>query len=75
MFSIRHLIHGIGGRKNSEPMLFEERKPFIPVRKSFVFDKFAKEDVTSDGTQSKGDGVKDQPEDDVLSRYFGPVFL
>ena len=56
-------------------MLFEERKPLIPVRKSFVFDKFAKEDETSNRTQSKGDGVKDQPEDDVLSRYFGPVFL
>ena len=40
-----------------------------------MFDKFSKEDVASDGAQSEGNRIKNQPEDDVFCRYFGPVFL
>ncbi|MGD8402070.1 MAG: hypothetical protein PVJ21_00300 [Anaerolineales bacterium] len=56
-------------------MLFEKRNPFIAVGKPLMFDEFAKEDVTPDGAQSERDRIKNQPEDDVFCRYFGPVFL
>lgn len=56
-------------------MLFKEWQPLIPVGESFVLDEFAKEDVAPDGAQSESDRIKNQPEDDVFCRYFGPVFL
>jgi len=56
-------------------VLFEQGKPLIPVGEAFVFDEFAEEDIAPDGAQSEGDRIKDQPEDDVFCRYFGPVFL
>jgi hypothetical protein len=62
-------------RQDSKPMLFEKRNPFIAVGKPLMFDEFAKEDVTPDGAQSERDRIKNQPEDDVFCRYFGPVFL
>jgi len=56
-------------------VFFKDRYPLITVGKPLMFYPFAKEDVSPDRAQSKGDRVKDQPEDDVFRRYFGPVFL
>ena len=44
--------------QNSKPVLFEKGNPLIPVGETFMFDKFAKEDVTTNGAQSKSDRVK-----------------
>jgi len=62
-------------RQDSKPMLFEEWHPLPPIRKSFMFYKFAKEDVAPDGAQSKSYWVKNQPEDDICGCYFRPVLL
>jgi hypothetical protein len=56
-------------------VFFEKWYPLIPIGESFVFDKLAKEDIAPDGAQSESDRIKNQPIDDVFSRYFGPVFL
>jgi len=56
-------------------VLFEKRNPFVLVGKSLMFDEFAKEDIAPDGAQSESNRIKNQPEDDVFCRYFGPVFL
>ncbi len=56
-------------------MLFEERKPFVTIRETFVFDKLPKENIAPDGAQSEGDRIKNQPEDDLFCFYLGPVFL
>lgn len=37
-----------------------------------VFDELAKEDVAPDGTQTEGDRIKNQPEDEVFCCYFKP---
>lgn len=40
-----------------------------------MFNKFAEKNIAPDGAKSKGNWVKNQPEDDVFRRYFGPDFL
>jgi len=45
--------------QNSKPMLFEKGNPLIPVGETFMFDKFAKEDVAPNGAQPEGDRIKD----------------
>ena len=56
-------------------MLFDERQPLIALGQALVFNKLSKEDVASDGAQSEGDRVKNQPEYDFFCLYFGPAFL
>ena len=46
-------------RQNSKPVLFEKRKPLVPVGETFVFDEFAKEDVAPNRAQSEGNRIKD----------------
>jgi hypothetical protein len=62
-------------RQDRKPVLFEKWQPLIPVGEPFVFHKLAKKDIAPDGTQSEGDWIENQPEDDVFCRYCGPVFL
>ena len=73
--TIEKIAYRDAKRQDSKPVLFEKRNPLIPVGETFVFDKFAKEDIAPDGAQSEGDRIEDQPEDDIFCRYFGPVFL
>jgi len=40
-----------------------------------VLDELTKKDIASDGTQSKGDGVEDQPEDDFFCGNEPPASL
>ena len=56
-------------------MLLEERQPFIAMRQAFVLGKLSEENIAPDGTQSEGDRIKKQPEDDLFCFYLGPVFL
>ena len=60
-------------RQDCKPMLFEEWKPFITMRKAFVFDKLSKENIPPDGAQTEGDRIKNQPEDDLFCFYLGPT--
>lgn len=72
---VEKIPEGNRERQDRKPMLFEERNPFIAMRKAFVFDKLSKENIAPDGAQSEGDRIKNQPEDDLLCFYFGPIFL
>jgi hypothetical protein len=73
--TIQKIPDGNPQRQDGKPVLFEERKPFIAMRKAFVFDKLSKENIAPDGAQSEGDWIKDQPEDDLFCFYLGPIFL
>jgi hypothetical protein len=61
--------------QDRRPVLFEERKPFVAMRQTFVFDKLSKEHIAPDGAQSEGDWIKNKPEDDLFCFYLRPVFL
>jgi hypothetical protein len=54
-------------------VLLEEWQPFIAVGEALMFDKLAEEDIAADGTQSKGDRIENQPEDDFFC-YFDLSF-
>ena len=61
-------------RQDSEPVLPEQRQPFIPVGQAFVLHKFPEEDIAPDGAQPEGDRIKNQPEYDVFCCYFDLSF-
>ena len=73
--TIQKIPDGNPKRQDSQPVLLEKRKPFIAMRKAFVFDQLSKENIAPDGAQSEGDRVKNQPKDDLFCFYLGPVFL
>ena len=56
-------------------MSFDQWQDFIPAGQTLVFHKLFEEDIATDGTQAKGDWIKDQPEEDVFCGYCEPVFL
>ena len=55
-------------------MLLEQRQPFIPMGQAFVLDELPEKDIAPNRAQPKGDWIKNQPEDDFFSRYFGLTF-